>query len=61
VPTGYSAHLETGTTNGSLRFDFPITVQGQLNRRLSVDLGDGGPTIRVVTTNGGVTIKRPEI
>lgn len=61
VPSGYSAHLETGTTNGGLKFDFPVTVQGRLNKRLSVDLGNGGPTIRVVTTNGGVTIKRPEI
>jgi len=61
VPEGYAAHLETGTRNGSLRFDFPVTVQGQLNRRLSVDLGAGGPTIRAMTTNGSVTVKRLEI
>ncbi|MDH4046426.1 MAG: hypothetical protein OEW06_18415, partial [Gemmatimonadota bacterium] len=27
VPDGYSAHLEAGTTNGALSFDFPVTVQ----------------------------------
>jgi hypothetical protein len=27
-------------------------------RRLSVDLGEGGPTIRAMTTNGGVSVRR---
>ncbi|HEX5474066.1 MAG TPA: DUF4097 family beta strand repeat-containing protein [Vicinamibacterales bacterium] len=60
VPEGYSAHLETGTENGGVHVDFPITVQGSIGRRhLSTDLGGGGPTLRVQTTNGGVTIRRP--
>lgn len=58
VPADYSARLETGTTNGSLRVDFPITVQGRIDRRISADLGRGGRTIRVTTTNGGVVIRR---
>lgn len=59
LPAGYSAHLETGTHHGGYEIDFPVTVQGRLDaRRLSVDLGDGGPTIRVMTTNGGVTVHR---
>ncbi len=58
VPGGYSAHLETATTNGGMNIDFPITVQGKIDRKLSVDLGDGGPTIRITTTNGGVRISR---
>ena len=56
VPRGYNAHLETGTTNGGMRVDFPITVRGSLNRRISTELGSGGPTVRVITTNGGVHI-----
>ena len=56
VPRGYNALLETGTTNGPMRVDFPITVRGSLNRRLSTQLGSGGPLVRVVTTNGGVHI-----
>jgi hypothetical protein len=60
VPEGYSAHLETGTVNGGLDFDFPVTVQGRLNRRsISMELGSGGNPIRVRTTNGGVTVRRP--
>ncbi len=58
VPENYSAHLETGTVNGGLKFDIPITVQGEIKRELSTNLGSGGPTIRVRTTNGGVSIKR---
>jgi DUF4097 and DUF4098 domain-containing protein YvlB len=56
VPRGYNAQLETGTTNGGMRVDFPITVRGSLNRRISTQLGSGGPMVRVVTTNGGVHI-----
>jgi hypothetical protein len=56
VPRGYNAQLETGTTNGGMRVDFPITVTGSLNRRISTQLGSGGPRVRVVTTNGGVHI-----
>ncbi|MDQ3010879.1 MAG: DUF4097 family beta strand repeat-containing protein [Acidobacteriota bacterium] len=58
VPENYSAHLEMGTVNGGLKFDIPITVQGEIKRELSTNLGSGGPTIRVRTTNGGVSIKR---
>jgi Putative adhesin len=56
VPRGYNAQLETGTTNGGMRVDFPITVRGSLTRHISTQLGSGGPLVRVVTTNGGVHI-----
>jgi hypothetical protein len=58
VPSDYSAQLETGTVNGSMRVDFPITVQGRIGRRLSTQLGSGGATVRATTTNGGVVIRR---
>jgi hypothetical protein len=56
VPRGYNARLESGTTNGGMRVDFPITVTGSLSRHVSTQLGSGGPLVRVVTTNGGVHI-----
>ena len=58
IPEGYSARIETGTVNGGIDIDFPVTVQGRIGRRLTTTLGDGGPTIRAVTTNGGVKIRR---
>ena len=60
VPADYSADLETGTVNGGIELDFPVTVQGRLGKRLAVTLGDGGATIRAMTTNGGVRILRSE-
>ncbi len=59
VPEGYSAHLAARTTNGGLHFDFPITVQGRLDRNVEIDLGGGGRRISVRTTNGGVHVARP--
>ncbi len=58
VPENYSAHLETGTVNGHLSIDFPVTVQRRITRELAVNLGAGGPTVRAMTTNGGVKIQR---
>jgi len=58
IPSNYSAVLETGTVNGGLDIGFPVTVQGAIGRQFSAQLGGGGATIRAVTTNGGVSIRR---
>jgi DUF4097 and DUF4098 domain-containing protein YvlB len=59
LPADYAAHLETGTVNGPVSIDFPITIQGRFNgRRIETDLGGGGPTVRAVTTNGPLTVRR---
>jgi DUF4097 and DUF4098 domain-containing protein YvlB len=58
VPGNYSARLETETVNGGLKIDFPVTVRGDIGRRLSVDIGSGGAPVRAVTMNGGVKIDR---
>lgn len=58
MPEHYAAHLETGTVNGPMDIGFPVTVQGSVNmHRLSLDIGGGGPVVRVVTTNGPVTVR----
>jgi hypothetical protein len=61
IPEGYSAQLETGSVNGPLNLGFPVTVtlSGRRTNRLETTLGDGGPPIRAVTTNGPVTVDRP--
>jgi len=59
LPDNYSASLETGTVNGRVNIDFPVTVQGRINNRhLTTTLGSGGARVRAVTTNGGVTIRK---
>ena len=58
VPQGYSAEFETGTVNGGIDLAFPITVSGRLRSNIHTTLGDGGPLVRVKTTNGGVKVRR---
>ncbi len=58
LPEQYNARLETGTVNGGMQIDFPITVQGSIGRRFTTTLGNGGAPIRVTTTNGGVRIRK---
>ena len=58
LPRGFSAQLEAGTTHGGISVDFPVTVQGQLRGHLETTLGSGGPKLRAITTNGGVTIRQ---
>ncbi len=58
IPENYSAQVETETVNGPIKVEFPITVQGEIGKRLSFRLGSGGGLVRAVTTNGGVTIRR---
>jgi DUF4097 and DUF4098 domain-containing protein YvlB len=61
VPENYNAELETGTINGPMNIGFPITVQGRFgggNQRIRTTLGRGGPSVRVVTTNGPAVINR---
>jgi hypothetical protein len=62
IPENYNARLETGTVNGPMESDFPITVTlnaGRSWKRMSMTLGNGGPPVRVVTTNGPVSLRRP--
>ncbi|HEU0253186.1 MAG TPA: DUF4097 family beta strand repeat-containing protein [Pyrinomonadaceae bacterium] len=59
IPENYSANLQTGTVNGSVNVDFPVTVQGKLSKQISLNLGSGGPLVKAMTTNGGVKLRRP--
>ena len=58
VPENYSARVETGTVNGSVNTEFPVTVQGRITKQLALNLGSGGAMVRATTTNGGVHLKK---
>jgi hypothetical protein len=58
MPREYSAHLVARTGNGSLNIDRPITVSGRLGREVDTDLGKGGPTLRLRTSNGSLNIRQ---
>ena len=61
MANSYAAHVETGTVNGGFSSDFSALNVDRTERwkpaRVSADLNGGGPTIRVITTNGGITIR----
>jgi hypothetical protein len=60
IPSAYNARLETRTVNGGFRFDYPLTVTGELSPRrgISTTLGSGGPLVKVQTRNGGLRIQQ---
>lgn len=58
IPSSYNARLVAATNNGGMNVDFPITVQGRIGRNLDTNIGSGGPTIEVRTSNGAVRIGR---
>jgi DUF4097 and DUF4098 domain-containing protein YvlB len=60
MPANYAAHLEVATVNGGLHTDIPITTSGNIRNRISADIGGGGPTIHLETTNGGVHLGTSE-
>jgi hypothetical protein len=58
VPASFAAHIETSTVNGSMKSDFPEMIRDRRQHQVSTDINGGGPTVRIVTTNGGVTIQK---
>jgi DUF4097 and DUF4098 domain-containing protein YvlB len=60
IPENYNAKIEFGTVNGPMDVGFPLTVtlNGRIRDRISTTLGSGGALIRVVTTNGPMTVRR---
>lgn len=60
MPESYAAHIETRTVNGGYRSEIAaLDVKKEERTRgvnISTDLNGGGALIRVITTNGGVSI-----
>ncbi len=56
IPEGYSARLLMGTKNGGIRSDVPGVVSGHRSKSIRATIGDGGPLLRLVTKNGGVSV-----
>jgi hypothetical protein len=60
IPDGVNADLDMRTVNGSvISEDFPITIQGRIDRRrVEGKLGQGGPEIRLSTVNGSIRLRK---
>lgn len=58
IPDNYSARLEAGTINGGFKASPSIADVTRETKRVALDLGSGGSSLKIHTTNGGVSIKR---
>ncbi len=60
LPESLNANIEMRTVNGSITSeDFPITVQGRIDRRrLEGKIGKGGPELSVSTVNGSIRLRK---
>lgn len=59
LPSSYSGTIESSTVNGGIHCDFPVTVQGNLRKHMSFQLGNGGgAAIQASTVNGGIRFER---
>jgi len=56
IPEPYSAVLESGTYNGPVDIDLPVRIRS--GRYFTTELGSGGKSLRVVTRNGPIMIRR---
>lgn len=57
VPAGFSAMLDASATNGGVGVDLPIRLTEHSRRVLRGQIGEGGPTVKLTTTNGGVEVR----
>ena len=59
LPASAEFNVDAATTNGGIRTDFPITVQGMFGpKSLSGTVGGGGRQLKVATTNGGIELRK---
>ena len=57
VPKEFSAVLDASTTNGRVRTEVPLTIEGTISKRkVRGTLGEGGPLLKLRTTNGNIDI-----
>jgi DUF4097 and DUF4098 domain-containing protein YvlB len=59
IPASAAFELEAESFSGSIRTDFPVTVQGKVSaRELRGVVGNGGATLRVKSFSGNVEIRK---
>ncbi len=59
LPADAKFSLSARTSSGSISSDFPVTMQGAINRReLHGDVNGGGPHLDIHTASGGIHIEK---
>lgn len=59
LPASAAFDLHASTTNGNIRTDFPVTVEGTFGpKNVTGAVAGGGRELRLATTNGGIEIRK---
>lgn len=58
VPANAAADLDASTTNGSINSDLPVATRHTSSNSLRGTINGGGTSLRLRTTNGGITIRK---
>lgn len=58
VPANAAADIDAATTNGSISSDLPVATTRTSSNSLRGTINGGGTSMRLRTTNGGITIRR---
>jgi hypothetical protein len=57
LPTTVNANIDAETVNGRVNTDFPVKVMGKIStRHLRGTIGNGGPTLKLITVNGSISL-----
>lgn len=60
LPKNFGAELDASTGSGSIHSDFEVRTSGRITSgRVRGTIGAGGPTLRISTGNGRITLQRP--
>ena len=61
LPRRINANIDAETVNGRVETDFPVKISGKIStRHLRGSIGTGGPTLRLTTVNGSITLHEAE-
>jgi DUF4097 and DUF4098 domain-containing protein YvlB len=58
VPANVAADIDASTTNGPISSDLPVLTRGTCSNSLRGTVNGGGTSMRLRTTNGGITIRK---
>src|SRR2546422_835690 len=59
LPAAVNANVRLSTVSGSIRSDFPLTIDSEPGpKNADGVLGGGGQRLEVTTVNGGITLLR---
>ena len=57
LPQHLNANIDAETVNGRVETDFPVKITGKIStRHMRGTIGTGGPTLKLVTVNGSITL-----